>query len=242
MQSDGYSAYARYAKKTGITHAQCWAHSRRKIYDARDIEPVHADQALDAIAALYKVEQQIRDDGLKGQAKHTRRLEQSIPVLERFFAWIVEQFDKKGFLPSSPFFGALAYIRARRVGLSVYLDDRRYRSTRTTSSALCGSFRWVKRTGYSAGLSWAPGTSALYRACWRPIGCTRSIRTTTSSTCCNSSVSTRRRWCIRIRHGSGRRCLPTIRNGRTCITWMDDLLAPPRDRLLLSCHMRWINK
>jgi transposase len=30
LQSDGYSAYAHYAKQTGITHAQCWAHSRRK--------------------------------------------------------------------------------------------------------------------------------------------------------------------------------------------------------------------
>ncbi|NHZ32639.1 IS66 family transposase [Massilia sp. CCM 8692] len=30
---------------------------------------------------------------------------------------------KRGFLPSSPFLGALAYIRERRAGLSVYLDD-----------------------------------------------------------------------------------------------------------------------
>lgn len=123
LQSDGYSAYAHYAKKTGITHAQCWAHSRRKIYDARDIEPAHADQALEAIAALYKIEQLIRCDGLTGQAKRERRQEQSKPVLDRFFAWIDEQFDKQGFLPSSPFLGALAYIRERRAGLSVYLDD-----------------------------------------------------------------------------------------------------------------------
>ena len=94
LQSDGYSAYEHYAKKTGITHAQCWAHARRKIFDARDIEPAQADQALHAIAALYKAEQQIRDDGLTGQAKLTRRQEQSKPVLERFFAWIDEQFDK----------------------------------------------------------------------------------------------------------------------------------------------------
>jgi hypothetical protein len=78
---------------------------------------------MHAIAALYKVEQQIRDDGLTGQAKLARRQEQSKPVLERFFAWIDEQFDKQGFLPRSPFLGALAYIRERRVGLSVYLDD-----------------------------------------------------------------------------------------------------------------------
>lgn len=44
-------------------------------------------------------------------------------MLERFFAWIDEQFDRQGFLPSSPFLGALAYIRERRAGLSVYLDD-----------------------------------------------------------------------------------------------------------------------
>ena len=123
LQSDGYSAYVHYAKKTGITHAQCWAHSRRKVFDARDIEPAQADQALHAIAALYKVEQEIRDDGLTGQAKLRCRQQQSKPVLERFFTWIDEQFDKQGFLPSSPFLGALAYIRERRVGLSVYLDD-----------------------------------------------------------------------------------------------------------------------
>jgi len=123
LQSDGYSAYEHYARKTGITHAQCWAHARRKIFDARDIEPAQADQALHAIAALYKVEQQIREDGLMGQAKLVRRQEQSKPVLERFFAWIDEQFDKQGFLPSSPFLAALAYILERRIALSVYLDD-----------------------------------------------------------------------------------------------------------------------
>jgi transposase len=86
LQSDGYSAFEHYAKKTGITHAQCWAHARRKIFDARDIEPAQADQALHVIAALYKVEQQIRDDSLAGQAKLARRQPQSKPVLERFFA------------------------------------------------------------------------------------------------------------------------------------------------------------
>ena len=123
LQSDGYSAYAQYAKKTGVTHAQCWAHARRKIYDAKDIEPVPADHALDAIANLYKVEQAIRDGALTGQVTYARRQEHAKPIVDRLFAWIDEQFDKQGFLPSSPFLGALAYIRERRVGLSVYLDD-----------------------------------------------------------------------------------------------------------------------
>lgn len=123
LQTDGYSAYEHYAKKTGITHAQCWAHSRRKVFEARDIEPDHADQALEWIGALYAVEAKIRDDGLTGEAKRARRQEKAKPVVEKFFRWIDVQFDKQGFLPSSPFLGALAYIRERRVGLSVYLDD-----------------------------------------------------------------------------------------------------------------------
>jgi transposase len=123
LQSDGYEAYAQYAKKTGLTHAQCWAHSRRKIHEAKDIEPAHAEQALEWIGALYAVEAQIRDEGLTGQAKRARRQQQARPVVERLFKWIDKQFEAQGFLPSSPFLAALAYIRERRAGLSVYLDD-----------------------------------------------------------------------------------------------------------------------
>ena len=123
LQTDGYSAYEHYAKKTGIAHAQCWAHSRRKVFEAKDIEPEHADQALEWIGALYGVEAQIRDEELTGPAKRARRQEQAKPVVEHLFQWIDIQFEKQGFLPSSPFLGALAYIRERRVGLSVYLDD-----------------------------------------------------------------------------------------------------------------------
>ena len=35
LLSDGYAAYESYAKKTGITNAQCWAHSRRGIFEAK---------------------------------------------------------------------------------------------------------------------------------------------------------------------------------------------------------------
>jgi len=123
LQTDGYTAYAQYAKNTGVTHAQCWAHARRKIFDAQDIEPAHAKEALDAIGALYAVETQIRDEQLMGEAKRALRQEKARPVLDRFFAWIEQQFAQQGFLPSSPFLGALAYIRERRAALSVYLDD-----------------------------------------------------------------------------------------------------------------------
>lgn len=93
------------------------------MFEAKDIEPAHAEQALEWIGALYAVEAQIREEHLTGQAKRARRQEQAKPVTDRFFKWIDKQFDSHGFLPSSPFLSALAYIRERRAGLEVYLDD-----------------------------------------------------------------------------------------------------------------------
>ncbi|QKS30727.1 MAG: transposase [Candidatus Accumulibacter similis] len=39
LLSDGYHAYAHYAAKTGITHAQCWTHTRRGFFEAQAAEP-----------------------------------------------------------------------------------------------------------------------------------------------------------------------------------------------------------
>jgi hypothetical protein len=39
LLTDGYRAYQQYAEKTGLTHAQCWAHTRRAFFEAQTIEP-----------------------------------------------------------------------------------------------------------------------------------------------------------------------------------------------------------
>ena len=56
LHTDGYNAYAWYAKKTGIAHAQCWAHSRRGFIKAEGIEPGRVTEALAHIGVLYRVE------------------------------------------------------------------------------------------------------------------------------------------------------------------------------------------
>jgi transposase len=123
LLSDGYEAYDAYARKTGITNAQCWAHSRRGIFEAKDAEPQHAGQALEQIAAIYKVEEQIRERKLTGEAKRLHRLTHSKPLVDNFFDWVDKQFEQLGLLPSNPLTKALAYIRGRRAGLRVFLDD-----------------------------------------------------------------------------------------------------------------------
>lgn len=123
LLSDGYAAYAEYTKKTGLTHAQCWAHTRRRFFEAQQAEPEASAAALEHIGALYAVEAQIRERKLKGEKKREFRFEHAKPVVERFFAWVAEQFERQGLLPRNPLTKALNYARERRCGLEVYLSD-----------------------------------------------------------------------------------------------------------------------
>jgi len=123
LLSDGYEAYASYAKKIGVTHAQCWAHSRRAFFEAQGAEPQAAAQALRQIGELYDIEREIRRRDLKGENKRLHRLTHSKPLVDAFFDWVDRQFEQQGLLPSNPLTKALAYVRDRRAGLEVFLSD-----------------------------------------------------------------------------------------------------------------------
>ena len=123
LLTDGYAAYERYARKSGITHAQCWTHARRGFFEAQDAEPTAAAEALRRIGALYEIEEEIRCKKFTGEAKRQHRLAHSKPHVDSFFAWVAQQFERQGLLPSNPLTKALAYVRERRAGLEVYLSD-----------------------------------------------------------------------------------------------------------------------
>jgi transposase len=123
LLSDGYEAYAAYAAKMGLTHAQCWTHSRRTFFEAQGAEPQAATEALRQIGALYEIEEAIREAKLSGEAKRKHRQEHSKPRVDKFFEWVDEQFERQGLLPSNPLTKALAYVRERRAELKVFLED-----------------------------------------------------------------------------------------------------------------------
>ncbi|MCB0334301.1 MAG: IS66 family transposase, partial [Bdellovibrionales bacterium] len=79
LLTDAYKVYDIFAELNAeVTRAQCWAHARRKFFDAKDYEPELAEQALDAIRLLYKIE---KEHGPKGRTEHAR------PVVNEFFDW-----------------------------------------------------------------------------------------------------------------------------------------------------------
>ena len=118
-----YGAYAQYAARTGIVHAQCWAHTRRTFERAKDIEPAASAEALERIGALYRIEAEIREQGLTGAAKRDYRLAHAKPLVNAFFVWAQAQVERAALLPSNPLTKALHYALERREALSVYLDD-----------------------------------------------------------------------------------------------------------------------
>src|SRR3970040_697234 len=82
-----------------------------------------AAQGLDLIGGLYAVEDRIREQKLSVARKLDYRLMHAKPIVEQFFAWINQQFEVPGLLPSNQLTQALAFALARRCGLEVSLTD-----------------------------------------------------------------------------------------------------------------------
>lgn len=124
LLSDGHTAYEKFAAaKPGITQAQCWVHARRYFERALDSEPAAAGQALDHIGALYRIEAEIRERKLQGEAKLDFRCRHSKPRVEAFFAWCYEQRQRMDIVRSEPLAKALTYVANRQAPLSVFLGD-----------------------------------------------------------------------------------------------------------------------
>ncbi|HHC71603.1 MAG TPA: IS66 family transposase [Thiotrichales bacterium] len=123
LLSDGYAAYDRYAKnKPRITQAQCWAHTRRYFERASQSDPA-AEEALTLIGGLYRVEQQIRDKQLEGQAKLDYRSRHALPIADAFFGWCHQQRQRMDLVNSDPLAKALVYAENHQAQLKVYLGD-----------------------------------------------------------------------------------------------------------------------
>lgn len=123
LLSDGYGAYAAYAQKLGITHAQCWAHCRREFVKAESVEPALAATALKLIGEIYRVEDEIRERKLKGERKREYRLDQSKGHVEAFFDWVRAMLEDGALLPANRLTQALSYAHNRQHALSIHLTD-----------------------------------------------------------------------------------------------------------------------
>ena len=84
LQSDGYGAYDHVGGKQ-LVHAACWAHARRKFFDALKLNPKDRDSILIVaqIDELFAIDAKARHESLSPSDRHLLRLEQAKPLLEQ---------------------------------------------------------------------------------------------------------------------------------------------------------------
>ena len=119
---DGYSGYNDVEKVSSRRRAACHAHVRRYFFESLKTAPI-AQEALDLITALYRVEHEAAERKLAGAAKLEFRKQRAGPIRERFKQWLDAQHAKQP--PKSPIGAAIRYTLGQWDELGVFLDDAR---------------------------------------------------------------------------------------------------------------------
>jgi transposase len=108
LQTDGYVAY----DHTGglkLVHAACWAHARRKVYEALKLNPDDrvARQLVKRIDELFLIDAEARDAGMTHAERHALRQHRSRPLT----AIIKEEMEAAQIaaLPASTLGKAISY-------------------------------------------------------------------------------------------------------------------------------------
>jgi len=126
LQADAFGGYdGIYEGHAGgkVTEVACWAHARRKFYEARTTDSATATQALAYIRLLYDVEDKAKE--LKPEERTALRQKESLPRLGEFKSWLESRQAAHGgpVLPKSPMGGAITYVLNQWEALCVYTTD-----------------------------------------------------------------------------------------------------------------------
>jgi transposase len=123
LQADAYGGYdGIFLGSNGeIEEVACWAHARRKFYDARANAPREANQVLEWIRQLYDIEDRARE--FTPQERQALRQRESVPILDRIETYWNELTPRV--LPKSALGKALTYARNQWEALRRYTSDGR---------------------------------------------------------------------------------------------------------------------
>jgi transposase len=120
LQADAYAGFNQLYADGRIQQAVCWAHVRRHFYD---LEQAHASpiaqEALQRIGTLYRVEEQIR--GKPPEQRRAVRQAESKPLLDSLRQWFETTLSKLS--RKSDTTAAIRYALSRWDALTRYIED-----------------------------------------------------------------------------------------------------------------------
>jgi transposase len=123
LQADAYGGYDGIflGSAGGILEVACWAHARRKFFDARSNAPREANQVLEWIQQLYDIEDRALD--FTAAERQALRQQESAPILDRIETYLDELTRR--ILPKSALGKAMTYARNQWSALRRYVSDGR---------------------------------------------------------------------------------------------------------------------
>jgi len=124
LQADGYAGYNSICSNDGIIRVGCWAHARRKFFEATKASKRglgFSNEAINIIRKLYDVEKSIKDKSIEERLQV--RLQESKPIVDDFRKWLDKHMGKVP--PQSQLGKALSYAHNEWKHLKIYLDDGR---------------------------------------------------------------------------------------------------------------------
>src|SRR5271166_6911296 len=122
LQVDGYAGYKVLAAQGAVKLAFCWSHVRRPFYELAQSGPAPiASEALSRIAALYRIEAEIRNRS--AEERRAVRQERTHPLIKAFQPWLREKLSLIS--QKTKLAEAIRYALTRWAGLCLFLDDGR---------------------------------------------------------------------------------------------------------------------
>jgi len=106
--------------KSSMTRMACWAHARRKIFEAKDNDRAASSLPLALIGQLYDIER-LAMDWPNEKRKEIRQSESRL-ILDRLRTWL-DGAMAKSILPASKLGQAVQYVRNHWDALCVYAND-----------------------------------------------------------------------------------------------------------------------
>ncbi|MCW5964897.1 MAG: IS66 family transposase, partial [Bryobacterales bacterium] len=121
LQTDGYVAYDKVGA-TGIVRAACWAHARRKFFEASKLNPKDAAavEMVDRMDALFAIDREAREAGMRIDERHALRQEKATSLVTSLHTRLREL--RPTVLPSSTLGEAITYTLNLWPRLKVFLD------------------------------------------------------------------------------------------------------------------------
>ena len=121
LQADAYGGYDGIYSGGHVLEVACWAHARRKFFDAQDTDGKRAAYMLSLVRELYAVEDEAKP--LADDARRALRQERSIPLLARIKEWLDSAGNDPSLLPRSMMGQAITYALNQWAALGAYTTE-----------------------------------------------------------------------------------------------------------------------